>query len=101
MSAGIKRMLAEREARKRASTDTPRSLAKNRAAFARIAAAAPALDAAYNGNGWKSSELARIGYCVLATSRNPEDADDFLSTFLAQGTPDDGEEANARAERKL
>ena len=81
MSALIKKMLAEREARQRALS------ARNRfkEGIERIRAAAPMLDDGFDSTTrWKPSEALLIGYCVLATSARPEGADELLGSVLTQ-----------------
>lgn len=52
------------------------------AAIAAIHRAAPFMDATWSGAGWKPSEMLRVGYCVLATGRHPDQAEAFLFDML-------------------
>ena len=91
VSEGIKRMLAEWKARERTLSNDPKIEAENDLVFARIKSATAHIDARHSGKGWLPSELVKIGYCVLRTGRNPEDADDFVETMLAaSGMPTEG-----------
>lgn len=81
MSAAIKKMLAERAARARATAGHSNWFGEGVAA---IRAAAPRLDAGFDSKTkWKPSEVLLIGYCILATSARPEGADELLREGLA------------------
>lgn len=90
MSAGIKRMLAERAGREGALASNSRQFDVD---IARIKAAAPELDRDFDSaTQWRPSEALLIGYSVLATSARPEGARELLASRLGgeKGT-DDGE----------
>jgi hypothetical protein len=81
MSAGIKKMLAERAARQ-----CTMSAGSNRfrEGIERIRAAAAILDDGFDSaTEWAPSELLIIGYCALATSARPEGAEELLRDRLA------------------
>lgn len=82
MSAGIKRMLAERAARQRSLSGHSRKFNDD---IARIRENAATLDEGFNrATKWKPSEALLIAYCVLATSARPEGADELLRERLAE-----------------
>lgn len=68
---------------------------------ARISKARKLVDAKWKGDGWKPSELMTIGYCILATSLNPEKAAPWLDDLLndARDRFRRGEDANPFASR--
>jgi hypothetical protein len=82
VSAGIKKMLAERAERERSDNAVSNRFSEG---VARIKAAAPSLDAGFaSATKWKPSEALLIGYCVLATGAHPENAEELLRDRLGQ-----------------
>lgn len=89
MSAGIKRMLAEKAQLAEqdrvgiALGNTPKKLLEVEAAMKMIDLAQPFIDEyATDPTKWNPSALLRIGYCVIGTGEHPKDALAFVEAHL-------------------
>ena len=89
MTAGIKKMLAERAAREErervfvATENSPKKILEEEGAMRMIDLAQPFIDGLHGDETkFSPSSLLRIGYCVISTSEHPENALDFVGRHL-------------------
>lgn len=89
MSAGIKKMLAEKAALQKflhpeweERGSRPKRMPGATVAMLRIDRAEPFVDASWSGQGWKPSELLKIGFWVIGSGRRPDEALPFVNILL-------------------